>query len=75
MKSEPKSNIMSVIELLRKWKGVTKSEMARTLSSRTRYYEHLQANDIMFETAKMYLDKLGYDLIVRDREMNFERKL
>ena len=75
MKSDPKSGIMKVVEMLRQQKKVTKSEMARRLSSRTRYYEHLQAKDITFETAKMYLNKLGYDLIVRDRETNFERKL
>lgn len=75
MKTEAKSGVMKVIEMLREEAGVSKTEISKRLSSRTRYYEHLKADDIMFEKAKLYFDMLGYDLYARNRRSGFEKKL
>ena len=72
---EPKNEAMKLVELLRKKEKISKSEMARMLSSRTRYYEHMEADDIKLGILKSYMNRLGYDLIARNRETGFEKKL
>lgn len=67
--------IMRTIEILRRMSRMSKTEMAKHLSSRTRYYEHMEAQDVKFSAIKNYLDILGYDLIARNRESGFEKKL
>lgn len=53
---------MEIVEMLREEAGVSKTEMAKVFSSRTKYYEHLEANDIKVGVFRAYLRKLGYDL-------------
>ena len=72
---EPKNEPMKLVEALRKMKKMKKSEIITGSSSRTRYYEQMAAEDIKVSQFKRYLSLMGYDLIARDRETGFEKRL
>ena len=55
---------MEVIEQLREEAGLSKTEMSKRFSSRTKYYEHLEAVDIKVGAFLTYLDILGYEVII-----------
>ena len=60
---------MEVVEQLRNRKGKKKSEMVLG-GARSTYYAQLEAEDIKVSDFKRYLNLLGYDLVIREREMN-----
>lgn len=64
MKIKPKNRPMEIIEMLREESGVSKTDMAKHLPSRTKYYEHLEAVDIKVGAFKQYLDILGYEIVI-----------
>lgn len=64
MKSEAKNRPMEIIEMLREERKMSKTEMAKHLPSRTKYYEHLGAVDIKVGAFKEYLEILGYEIVI-----------
>lgn len=66
---------METIEMLRKMKHLKKKDIIRLDSSRTRYYEHMDAEDIKVMTFKKYLNLMNYDLLIRDRLTGLEKKM
>ena len=61
---QPKNRAMEIIERYREEAGMSKTEMAKHLPSRTKYYEHLEAKDIKFEAFMEYLKILGIRMVL-----------
>ena len=61
---QPKNRAMVIIERYREEAGMSKTEMAKHLPSRTKYYEHLEAKDIKFEAFMEYLKILGIRMVL-----------
>lgn len=64
-----KNRPMEVIEQLREAEGISKTEMAKRFKSRTKYYEHLEANDIKVGVFVTYLDILGYEIVITKKNV------
>ena len=61
---EAQNRAMKIIEHYREEAGISKTEMAKHLPSRTKYYEHLEAKDIKFEAFMEYLKILGIRMVL-----------
>lgn len=64
MAKEANNKWMEIVEKLRTEKKMSKTEMAKHLTSRTKYYEHLEAKSVKIEEIEKYLKILGYRLVI-----------
>lgn len=65
---------MEVVEKLRKKKRVSKEDLI-VVGSRSKYYAQMEAADIKVMDFRRYLNLLGYDLVIKEKEiMPFEMR-